>query len=127
MELLIYLSAILNALILLGVTIFHVFVSIGYPLGDFTMGGKHKILPKPYRFISALSALTLLFMITVFLKQAGVLSLEIPYSKGFAWIFTIFLSINTLANLASKSKKERLIMTPLSTLSFLLCLFITLY
>ena len=88
------------------------------------MGGKYKVFPKPLRIASAFSALVLLFMGFVFLEQAKVVSIPFFSTRILVWIFTIYLGINTLGNLASKSKKERLIMTPISTIAFLLGLVI---
>jgi hypothetical protein len=48
-------------------------------------------------------------------------------TKFFVIIITVFMGLNTLGNLVSKSKKERLVMTPLAGISFLSCLLVLLY
>jgi hypothetical protein len=44
-----------------------------------------------------------------------------------AWVFTVFLGLNTIANFVSQSRKEKIIMTPLSGIGFLSCLFVAVY
>jgi hypothetical protein len=39
------------------------------------------------------------------------------------WVFAFYLSLNTLANITSKSKSERVVMTPIS-LCIAICLFV---
>lgn len=128
-EMYIYLAAMIIAVICVGIAIFQVLVSLGYPLGEATMGGYHKILPKPLRFVSTISAMIVLFIGFVFLQHAKVISVEFNFipTNILVWVFTIFLALNTIGNLASRSKKERLIMTPISSTAFLLCLFVSIF
>ncbi|UII56172.1 hypothetical protein LS684_01315 [Cytobacillus spongiae] len=92
------------------------------------MGGYYKVLPKKLRIISAIHALLLLFMGFVFLQHATILNgFGFLSTTILIWVITVFLGINTIANLISRSKKERMIMTPLSGLAFILCLVISLY
>jgi len=63
----------------------------------------------------------------VFLQHTNVLiGVEFLSTNILVWIFTIFLGINTIANLISRSKKERTVMTPFSGFTFILCLIIAL-
>ncbi|MNI11058.1 hypothetical protein D3C73_641880 [compost metagenome] len=109
------------------IAVFQVLLSLGFPLGEFALGGYYKVLPVRLRIVSAINAIILLFMGFVFLQYTNVF-------KGYnflpinilVWIITIFLGLNTIANLISQSKKERFIMTPLSSIAFILCLFIVL-
>lgn len=120
-----YIAAVMIFIICGGIAIFQVLLTLGYPLGEATMGGKYKILPKRLRFASAFSAIILLFMGYVFLQHAKVVSngIHLP-TNILVWVITIYLALNTIANLVSRSKKERLIMTPISSIAFLLCLFV---
>lgn len=111
----------------MSVAAFQVLLSLGYPFGEFAMGGYYKVLPIKLRMVSALNAFILIFMGFVFLQHANVLnSLEFLSTNILVWVITIFLGLNTIANLMSRSKKERLFMTPLSGFIFILCLFISL-
>jgi hypothetical protein len=96
-------------------------------IGEYAMGGYYKVLPKKLRIVGVINAIILLFMGFVFLQHTDVLyGLHFLPTNILVWVFTIFLGLNTIANLISRSKKERFIMTPLSSIAFILCLFITL-
>jgi uncharacterized membrane protein SirB2 len=111
----------------MSVAVFQVLLSLGYPFGEFAMGGYYKVLPKNLRIVSAVNAFILIFMGLVFLQHTNVLnSLDFLSTNILVWVITIFLGLNTIANLMSRSKKERLFMTPLSGFIFILCLFISL-
>lgn len=123
----VYISSIVVTIMFVSIAVFQVLLSLGYPLGEFAMGGYYKILPKKFRVVSVVNAIILLFMSVVFLQHSNVLQgLNFIPTNILVWVITIFLGLNTIANLVSKSKKERIIMTPLSSIAFLLCLFISL-
>jgi len=123
----IYVSSIIVAILFVSIAVFQLLLSLGYPLGEFAMGGYYKVLPKKLRISSVINALILLFMGLVFLKHTNVLNgLEFLSTDILVWISTIYLGINTIANLISRSKKERFVMTPLSAFTFILCLVIAL-
>lgn len=123
----VYLLSIIVAIMFISISFFQVLLSLGYPLGEYAMGGYNKVLPKKLRIVSVINAIILLFMGFVFLQHTDVLSgFDFLPTNILVWVFTIFLGFNTIANLISRSEKERLIMTPLSGITFILCLFITL-
>ncbi|MFC4402574.1 hypothetical protein [Gracilibacillus xinjiangensis] len=124
---LVYMLSIVVAVICLFVALFQVFLALGYPLGEFAMGGYYKILPGKLRIVSAVNAIILLLFGFVFLLHSNIISgFDFIATNIFVWIITIFLGINTIANLISRSKKERYVMTPISVVAFILCLYITL-
>ncbi len=123
----IYIAAIIVAILFVSIAVFQVLLSLGYPLGEYAMGGNYKVLPKKLRITSVVNALILVFMGFVFLQHANVLNgVDFLSTNILVWVITIYLGINTIANLISRSKKERFVMTPLSSLTFILCLFIAL-
>ncbi len=123
----IYISSIVVAILLVSIAVFQVLLSLGYPFGEFAMGGYYKVLPKKLRIASVANALILLFMGLVFLQHTNVLNrVDFLPTNILVWFTTIFLGFNTKANLVSRSKKERFVMTPLSGFTFILCLFIAL-
>ncbi len=127
-EYFIHLVAIITIIIFLGNALFQILLSLGYPLGEAAMGGYFKILPKPLRFASAFSAVLLLFMSFVILQHTKLVTVTINVNSTlFIWGFSIFLALNTLANLMSKSKMERLIMTPISSIAFVFCVLIAMF
>ena len=121
----VYTASIIVAVFCMSVAVFQVLLSLGYPFGEFAMGGYYKVLPKKLRIVSAVNALILIFMGFVFLLHTNVLNgLDFLSTNILVWVITIFLGLNTIANLISRSKKERLFMTPLSGFIFILCLII---
>ncbi|WP_010095201.1 hypothetical protein [Ornithinibacillus scapharcae] len=109
------------------VAVFQVLLALGFPLGEYALGGYHKILPKGLRLMSGVNAVVLLFMGFIFLQHTNIIEgISVLPTNLLVWIVTVFLGLNTIANLVSRSKKERLVMTPLSGLTFILCLIIVL-
>ena len=53
--------AILGTVLLLIVAVMEVLLILGHPLGEFTMGGRHKVLPPPYRIAAASSIILQIF------------------------------------------------------------------
>ena len=124
---LVTLSAIVVAILFVSLAIFQELLTLGFPFAEFTLGGYYKVLPKKLRAISAIRSLILLFMAVVVLKHAKIFNgLDFLPSHVLMWIITIALGLMTLANLMSQSKKEKYTMTPVSAVTFLLCLYITL-
>lgn len=123
----VYISSIVVAIMFLSISVFQVLLSLGYPLGEYAMGGFYKVLPKKLRIVSIINAIILLFMGCVFLQHTDALNgFNFLPTNILVWVITLFLGLNTIANLISQSKKERFIMTPISSIAFILCLFITL-
>ena len=103
-----------------------VLVACGLPLGEFTMGGQHKILPKKFRVAAVISAAIQMFAMIIILQAGGFVSLWLPFqiTKGICFFFAAYLSLNIIMNLMSKSKKEKYVMTPLSLIAAI-CFWIT--
>ncbi|WEG19259.1 hypothetical protein PQ478_21470 (plasmid) [Alkalihalophilus pseudofirmus] len=123
----IYIASIIVAIFFILIAGFQILLSLGFPLGELAMGGYYKVLPIKLRVVSTVNSLVLLFMGFVFLQHTNVLNgIDFLSTNILVWVITIFLGLNTIANLLSQSRKERFIMTPLSGFTFILCLFITL-
>lgn len=102
-------------------------VTIGLPLGEFTMGGKHKVvLPIAMRFASGSAFVFQLIAIVCVLYVGEIISLNIPFSvaRSICIFFGFYLLLNTGMNLMSFSKKEKYIMMPLALIRSI-CFFIT--
>ena len=108
----IYFSTIVVTILFVSIAFFQVLLSLGFPIGEFALGGYYKVLPKKLRIVSAVNAMVLVFMSFVFLQHTDVfIGLSFLPTNILVWIMTIFLAINSIANLFSRSKKERFIMT----------------
>lgn len=111
----------------ISIAVFQVLLALGLPLGEFAMGGYYKVLPCKLRVVSTINAIILLFMGVVFLQHTNVINIfHVLPTNILVWVITVFLGFNTIANLLSRSTKERYVMTPLSSIAFILCFMISL-
>ena len=103
-----------------------VLVACGLPLGEFTMGGQHKILPKKLRVVAVISVAIQIFAMIIILQAGGFISLWLSFkvTKYICFFFAAYLSLNTIMNMISKSGKEKYVMTPLSLIAGI-CFWIT--
>ncbi|WP_226671368.1 hypothetical protein [Metabacillus litoralis] len=122
-------AAIVVAVISVLIAIFQFMLFLGLPLADYSWGGKYQgVLPKRMRYLSLPSALLLLSFGFIFLIHTRIFSFEFDLPTNFfVWTITIFMGLNTLGNLASKSTKERIVMTPLACTMFISCLFVLIF
>lgn len=109
-------TAIIGSLLFVIVSIITILVAFGLPLGEFTMGEKYKVLPKNLRFMALLSFAIQVFAIFILLQAGGILPLFFSKKiiKYICIFFAIYLSLNTVMNALSTSKKEKYFATPLS-------------
>ncbi len=119
-------TAWIGSIVFFIATILYVLLALGLPYGEFAMGGKYRVMPKQMRIVCVISIIVQLIAILVLLERGNVLSIGLPQglAKGLCIFFAIYLSLNTLMNAVSKSKKERLAMTPLSLVTAV-CFWIT--
>ena len=108
--------SILGAVLLFIAAVFEVLLIAGLPLGEFTMGGRHKVLPPAMRAAGAGSLLTQVFAGLILLQAGGFLSMWFSpgVTKVICYVFAGFFVINTAMNFFSTSKKEKYTMTPLA-------------
>lgn len=109
-------SSITGAVLLLAVAVMEVLLIIGLPLGEFTMGGRHKVLPSMYRVFAASSIALQLFGAFIILQGGGIMVMWFTgnVTKIICFVFAGFFAVNTIMNLISPSKKEKIVMTPLA-------------
>ena len=99
----------------------------GLPLGRLAWGGQHEVLPVGYRIGSIVSiALYAVFAVLV-LQAAGVLSVLPDGIVHVAiWMLTGYFVLGIAMNAASRSRPERLVMTPVVLLLAAGCLVLAL-
>jgi hypothetical protein len=104
-------AAVLAAILFLGMAAFQVSLALGAPLGAHVLGGRHPgALPNRLRAFSAIAAVVLVGGAAVILARAGAIGWPvgaIGLLAPAAWAIAAFLVLNTLGNLASKSRIER--------------------
>jgi len=120
--------AFIGLLILFGLSVFQFLLIIGKPLGSFAWGGQHSVLPKKLRIASVFSIVLYIMFSAFLVTKAGMIHI-IPNSKLLdigMWIFTSYFVLGILMNAISRSKKERILMTPLVFLLAVIFLLVTL-
>ena len=110
--------SIIGAVLLLAVAIMEVLLIIGLPLGEFTMGGRHKVLPPMYRILAASSVILQLFGAAMISQGGGLMNMwfAVKVTKIICFVFAGFFAVNTVMNIISPSKKEKYVMTPLAAI-----------
>ncbi len=118
--------AMIGASIFSLVIVLSFLIICGLPLGELTMGGQYKVFPKKLRFIMVAQLILQVFFVIIILQMGGFLPLWFSdnTTKIIGIVMAVFLSLNTVMNFISKSKKEKYVMTPLSAISAV-CFWIT--
>ena len=118
--------SILGAVLFGVIATMTVLVACGFPLGEFTMGGQHKILPKKLRLAAVISVAIQIFAMIIILQAGGFIPLWLSFkvTKYICFFFAAYLSLNTIMNMISKSRKEKYVMTPLSLIAGI-CFWVT--
>ena len=123
MRLMTSLAAALVCLMLGALAVFQVFLLLGAPLGRFAWGGQHRTLPLGLRIGSALSVLLYAAIAAVVLARADLLSAGMPDGvvRTATWVVVAYFFLGIGLNLASRSKPERTVMSPLVAVLCALC------
>ena len=119
-------AALVAIIIFIGLSVFQLLLALGKPYGKMAYGGtQDEVLPPKYRLMSGIAIIIFAIASLFTLVKVGVIqNCPIPDIANLGvWIFAFFLALNTLANITSKSEKERKFMTPLSLIACI-CLFI---
>ena len=119
-------AAIIGTVAFSIVIVLSILIICGLPLGELTMGGQHKVFPPRLRIILISQLFLQLFFVVILLQMGGYLPLWFSErtTRIIAIVMAVYLSINTLMNFISKSKKEKYIMTPLSLITAI-CFWVT--
>lgn len=119
-------TAIIGAGAFSVVIVLSILIILGLPLGELTMGGQYKVFPKKLRMVLALQLILQIFFLIIILQMGG--HIPLWFSAGVTRIIgivmAVYLSLNTVINFISKSKKEKYVMTPLSFVAAI-CFWIT--
>ena len=82
------------------------------------MGGQYKIFPKKLRLILFGQLILQIFFVIIILQMGGFIPLWFSnnVTRMICIVMAVYLSLNTVMNFISKSKKEKYIMTPISAI-----------
>lgn len=119
-------TAIIGASTFSVVIVLSILLICGLPLGELTMGGQYKVFPKKLRIVLVIQLVLQVFFVIIILQMGGIIPLWFSekVTKVICIVMAAYLSLNTVMNCISKSKKEKFIMTPLSLVSAV-CFWIT--
>ena len=102
----------------------------GAPLGAHVLGGRYSdTLPPRVRTFSGIAAVFLVAFAGVMLARAGVIGWPTGIAGLLApatWVIAGFLVLNTLGNLASRSRFERTVLATTTAVLAVLCSFVAL-
>ncbi|MCZ2805149.1 hypothetical protein O2W18_08555 [Modestobacter sp. VKM Ac-2983] len=120
-------AAVVGVALLGGLAVFQVSLIAGAPLGRFAWGGQHDVLPTGLRVGSAVSIVVYGLVAALLLQVGGALDL-LP--RGVAdvavWVLTAYFAVGVLMNAVSRSRPERLVMTPVALALAVVCLVLAL-
>lgn len=122
----ILIAAVIAVVIFAVISVIQLLLALGLPLGKLAYGGKYERLPTNMRIMSIVAiGIFVLASISV-LERAGIITIfnNSLIVLVIVWIIAVYLAFNTLLNVMSKSKREKLIMTPLSLASAICCFII---
>ncbi|MGY1839610.1 MULTISPECIES: hypothetical protein [unclassified Modestobacter] len=119
--------AVVGVLLLAGLAVFQVALVAGAPLGRFAWGGQHVVLPTGLRIGSAVSIAVYGVIALVVLQAAGAFDVvPRPVADVGIWVLTGYFTLGVLMNAASRSRPERLVMTPVALALAVVCLVLAL-
>ena len=118
--------ALIGSMAFIFVAILYALLALGFPYGEFAMGGKYIVMPKRMRIVCGFSVCVQLFAIIILLQTASIIPslFSIGLTKAICFFFAAYLTLNTFMNLLSNSRKEKWVMTPLALLTAI-CFWIT--
>jgi hypothetical protein len=108
---------------------FQVALAVGAPWGKAAWGGAHEgRLPRNLRISSAFAAVFWILAASVLFARAGheLIPLSSTVARWGTWVLFGLSALGALMNLASRSRLERLIWSPVSALLAVLCLLVAL-
>lgn len=90
-------------------------------------GGRQQTLTVALRIASLASAVVLGLLAYVIRRRAGLIGgLPVPTAiKVLSWLTTAYMALNTVTNLTSASKGEKILFTPITFLLTLSCLLVS--
>jgi hypothetical protein len=120
-------AAVLALALLAALAVFQGLLIAKLPLGRFAWGGQNEVLPTGLRIGSAVSIALYAVFAVLILQAAGRHTLLPDGVAGVAiWVLAGYFVLGIGLNAASRSRPERLVMTPVVTLLAASCLILAL-
>ena len=106
-------AATIAAVLLVALAVLQVLLAAGRPYGALVWGGQHRILPRGLRIGSAVAVVLYAAFAAVLLARAGVLpGQDAPFVRVATWVLFAYFTVGIVMNGISRSRPERLTMTP---------------
>jgi hypothetical protein len=119
--------ALVGVALLAALAVFQGLLVAGAPLGRFAWGGQHVVLPTNLRIGSVISIGSYAIFAVVILQAAGSVAVLPEGLVDVAiWVLAGFFAIGIVMNAVSRSRPERLVMTPVGLLLAAICLVLAL-
>lgn len=107
--------------------VFQLALILGAPLGHFAWGGQDRVLPRRKRVGSVISVVLYALFALVALDRAAVIDVVPDAVSTIAmWVIAVYLVLGIPLNLMSRSRPERLTMTPVVVVLVVLAVLIAL-
>jgi hypothetical protein len=108
-------AAAIAACVLLGaLAVFQALLACRRPLGRFAWGGQHEVLPARLRVGSLVAIVVYVVIGWVVLARAGLVGDGQGVVRVVTWVIAGYFLLGAAGNLASRSRPERLVMTPVA-------------
>jgi hypothetical protein len=121
------LLAVVACVVLAGLAVLQAGLAAGAPWGRLAWGGQHEVLPRSLRIGSAVSIALYAVFAMVILQAADVLHvLPDAVADVGIWVLTGYFVLGIALNAISRSRPERMVMTPVTVVLAACCLFIAL-
>jgi hypothetical protein len=116
-------AAVVGVALLACLAVFQLLLIAGAPLGRFAWGGQNPVLPTGLRIGSAVSIALYAGFALLMLQAAGAVTVLPTGAAGVAvWVLTAYFAVGVAMNAASRSRSERLVMTPVAVVLAIVCL-----
>lgn len=120
-------AAVLACVVLFGLMVFQVALILGAPIGKYAWGGAHKVLPRSLRIGSLISIFLYILFGYIILAKVGIVQSLVDDNllTTAIWILSGYFVVGVILNAISRSKSERLVMTPAAFVLAVLFLFVS--
>ena len=120
--------AAIGLALLAGLAVLQALLIAGRPLGRFAWGGQHQVLPPKLRIGSAVS-IVLYALFALVILDTAVRALDTTgdnITDVAIWVLTAYFVVGVGMNAISRSRPERMLMTPVALVLAVVCLVLAL-
>lgn len=103
--------------LLVALAIMQILLILGVPVGEYAWGGSHRILPRRLRVASVAAILIYAVFAVLLLSRGGILpGGQTAFVVVATWVLFAYSGLSVGANALSRSRRERMVQTPVSIL-----------